>query len=115
MLRGAKKIGEILEIKDRLSTTRQEIQSLEEQRIAVKDQAMLSTIVARFEQKPKAGEDAAQPSDWSGETWANAVNGLKAAGRFIGQFLIFLFVYAPIWIPPVALFWWLGKKAKMGR
>lgn len=115
MLRGARRTGEILEIKDRLSQVRQEIQSMEEQRLALQDQASLSTIVARFEQKPKAGEQPDKPKDWSGDTWANAVNGLQAAGRFLGQLAIFVFVYAPLWLPPVALFWYLGRKARMGK
>lgn len=111
MLRGAKKIGEILEIKDRLSTVRQEIQSLEEQRIAVKDQSELSTVTVHFSEKPKV-ETAPVPEDWSGDAWVGAVNGLKSVGRFIGMLGIFFFVYVPIWAPPVALFWVLSKKAR---
>ena len=110
MLRGARRIGEILEIKDRLSTVRQEIQSLEEQRIALKDQAMLSTITARFEQKSKVGVPA-KPEDWAGETWASAVNGLSAVGRFFGQVVIFLFVLSPVWLPPALLVAALSKMA----
>lgn len=111
MLRGARRIGEIMEIKDRLSQVRQEIASLEGQRLALKDQSMLSTITARFEQKPKVGEPEKHES-WSEDTWATAVNGLASVGRFLGQLGIFLFVFAPIWIPPVALFWWLARKGR---
>ncbi|MBI5707869.1 MAG: DUF4349 domain-containing protein [Armatimonadetes bacterium] len=114
MLRGAKKIGEILEIKDRLSTVRQEIQSLEEQRIAVRDQSELSTVTVHFSEKPKI-EAAAVPEDWSGDAWVGAVNGLKSVGRFLGMIGIFFFVYIPIWAPPVALFWVLSKKGRQGH
>lgn len=112
MLRGARKIGEILEIKDRLSQVRQEIQSLEEQRIALKDQSMLSTITAQFEQKKAVGEPA-PPQDWAEETWAGAVNGMKSAGRFLGQVLIVLFVYAPLWLPATAVAYWLVRKSRV--
>lgn len=111
MLRGAKKLGEILEIKDRLSSVRQAIQSLEEQRIAVRDQSELSTVTVHFSEKPKI-EAAPVPEDWSGDAWVGAVNGLKSVGRFLGMVGIFFFVYIPIWAPPVALFWVLSKKGR---
>ncbi len=111
MLRGARRIGEIIEIKDRLSQVRQQLASYEQQRISMKDLSSLSTISVRFEQRVAIGKPE-ESKGWSEDAWATAVNGLAAVGRFLGQAVIFLFVFAPVWIPPVLLFWWLGKKAK---
>jgi hypothetical protein len=111
MLRGARRIGEIIEIKDRLSSVRQELASYEQQRIALKDLATLSRISVRFEQRvavdrPKPDENAFE------DAWANAVNGLKAAGTFLGKVAIFLFVYSPIWLPVALVIWWLARSKK---
>ncbi len=111
MLRGARRIGEIIEIKDRLSQVRQELASYEQQRISLKNLASLSTVNVRFEQRVAVGKPDA-PTNAFEDAWATAVNGLSAVGRFLGQAVIFTFVFAPIWLPPVLLFWWLGKRAR---
>lgn len=112
MLRGARRTGEILEIKDRLSQVRQEIESLDATKRALKNLSTLSTIRVSLEQKPKPGDKKKEES--SDDAWANAVNGLMSVLRFLGNAVIYIFVYSPIWLPPVVLFWWLGKKAKKG-
>jgi hypothetical protein len=111
MLRGARKIGEIIEIKDRLSQVRQELASYEQQRLSLKDLSSMSTISVRFEQRVAVGKPEHEGNAFQ-DSWATAVNGLKSVGTFLGQAIIFVFVFAPVWLPPVLLFWWLGKKAK---
>lgn len=110
MLRAARKVGELLEIKERLSSVRQEIESLDAQRKVLRDQAAYSTINATFTQKEQIG-DPAPPKDWTEDSWTSAINGLKAVGRFLGQSVIYLFVYAPIWAPIVLIGWWLSRRA----
>lgn len=112
MLRGAKKIGELMEIKDRLSQVRQEIASLKSQAKALQNESSLSTIRAEFQQKETIEKEEEKEKSGFDETWAKAVNGLSAVGSFLGNLAIYLFVFSPIWLPPVILFWWLGKKAK---
>ena len=109
MLRGARKIGELMEIKDRLSSIRQEIESLDSQKKALRDQASYSTINATFTQKTKIDEPA-PPKEWTEDTWANAVNGLKSVGRFLAQGAIFLFVYSPLWLPVLLFGWWMSRR-----
>jgi predicted nuclease with TOPRIM domain len=112
MLRAARRVGELMEIKDRLSSVRQQIASMESQRKALANESALSTIRATFEQKVRV-EDEEKPKDGGfDETWAKALNGLSAVGEFLGNAAIYLFVFAPIWLPPVLLFWWLGRKAR---
>jgi hypothetical protein len=112
MLRGARKIGEIMEIKDRLSQVRQQIASLESQRKALQGESALSTIRATFNQKESVEKKKDEDKSGFDETWAKAQNGLSAVGEFLGNLAIYLFVFSPVWLPPVVLFWWLTKKAK---
>jgi len=113
MLRAGKKVGEILEIKDRLSSVRQQIESLTAQQKALKDQSAYSTISCTFTERPKV--EAEKPSgNWTEDAWANAVNGLKGVGRFLGQAAIFLFVYSPIWLPLVLVGWFYSRRSRAG-
>lgn len=109
MLRAGRKVGEILEIKDRLSTVRQEIESLTAQQKALKNQSSYSTIACSFQEKPKV-EAERPPKEWSQDAWANAVNNLKDVGRFVGQALIFIFVFSPIWLPVLLVGLWISRK-----
>lgn len=111
MLRAARKVGELLEIKERLSSVRQEIESLDAQRKALRDQSSYSTINAVFTQKAKIGTPET-PKDWSEDTWSNAVNGLTSALRWLGQVVITVFVYSPLWLPVVLIGVWMSRKAK---
>lgn len=108
MLRAARRVGELLEIKERLSSVRQEIESLDSQRKALRNQASYSTINVTFTEKPRAGEP--KPADWSGDTWSAAVNGLMGVLRALGQALIYLFVYSPIWLPIVLIGWFVSRR-----
>lgn len=98
MLRAARRVNEMLEIKERITRVRSEIDSMAAQAKSLKDLSAMSTISVTFEQKPKIGQ-AEKPADPLGEAWVNAVNGLRSAGTFLGQVAINLFVYAPIWLP----------------
>lgn len=114
MLRGAKTTGQIMEIKDRLGQVRQEIASFESQRKAFASASALSTIRATFTQKADYVGKKKDGGDGSGfdETWARAQNGLSKVGEFLGNLAIYVFVFSPVWLPPVLLFWWLGRRAR---
>lgn len=111
MLRAAKKVGELLEIKERLSAVRQNIESIDAQRKNLSDLAALSTIQVTFMQRPGAQEEE-KPKPWAQDTWNNAVEGLAGALRFLGQVVITVFVYAPIWLPVLFIGWWAARKLK---
>lgn len=112
MLRAGRKIGEILEIKDRLSTVRQEIESLTAQLKTLKNQSSYSTIACSFSERPRVKVEE-PPKEWSDDTWANAVNGLKSVGRSLGQAAIFIFVFAPVWLPIAFLGWFLVRRSRV--
>jgi hypothetical protein len=109
MLRHARKLGEILEIKDRLSSVRQEIESLHAQTAALKNTSELSTINLVLEQNPKL--NSPEPvSSWSDDTWTSALNGLRGTSQFLATIGIFLLVFSPIWIPLGLVGIWLYRK-----
>ncbi len=112
MLRAARRVGEMLEIKERLSGVRQEIESLTAQVLSLKDLASLSTITATFEEKTKKREQVDEPKGGFEETWNSAINGLQSVLQFLGSAVIIIFVYSPIWLPVVGVIWWLNKKNK---
>lgn len=110
MLRAARRVGELLEIKERLSSVRQQIESLDAQRKSLRGLASYSTIHATFTERPKAGEPKVE--NWSGDAWTNAVNGLLGVLRNLGQAAIFAFVYAPIWLPIVFVGWLVARRMR---
>lgn len=98
ILSRASRIGDILQVKSRLGQVRLEIESLEGQRRYLRSAASMSTIAATFTQRVQVGKPEA-PKNWSEDTWAHAVNGLSAAGRWLGSAGIYVLVFAPIWLP----------------
>lgn len=109
LLKATRKIGEILSVKERLSQVRQEIESLDATRTALKDQAAESTIHLSLTEKPSP-ERPKQNENWLDNVWANAVGGLNSVGRGLGSAAVFLFVFSPIWLPVVLIGWWLSRK-----
>lgn len=115
LLRRARRTGEIMEIKDKLTEIRTEIESIVGQENTTKDMAAYSTINVTLTQKPLVGQigDKTGAQDaWLSDTWATAINGLSAAGRLIGQLLIFVLVWSPIWVPTALIGAWIYRKAR---
>lgn len=111
LLRATRKIGEILEVKERLSQVRQEIESLAAQSKALRRQASYSTIDLTLSEKP-ALDRPAPPENWSDDTWTSAKKMLAEIGRFLAQSGIYLLVLSPIWLPVAAWFWWHARKRR---
>jgi anti-sigma factor RsiW len=111
LLKATKKIGEVLSVKERLSQVRQEIESLDAQRKALRNQAAESTINVSLSERPKPDRPR-KDDNWSEDSWSRAVSGLNSVGRAIGTGVVFLFVFSPIWMPIVLVFWWLARRAQ---
>jgi anti-sigma factor RsiW len=111
LLRSARRIGEIMEIRDRLGEVRQEIESLKAQSKALKGLAAMSTVSATFVQKPSV-DDPVKPSDWSERAWAEAVAMLTVVGRALATGLIYVLVLVPVWLPILLVGWWLRRRPK---
>jgi len=114
LLGRARRTGEIMEIRDKLTEIRTEIESITSQRNVAKDMAAYSTINVTLEQRPLVGQvpKVEGQDTWLTDTWATAVNGLSAAGKIIAQLFIFVLVWAPIWIPTALIGAWIYRKVK---
>ena len=74
----------IIEIKDKLTEIREEIESIDRQRKSTKDLANYSTINVHLAakggepEKPKADKDKEKDKGWLDSTWSAAVGSLEA-------------------------------------
>lgn len=111
MLRAARKVGDLLEIKDRLSSVREEIESMEATRKALRSRATYSTISVQLSQKREASKPPVPPS-WFEDAWAGAMERGAGLGRWLTELGLNLLVFAPIWLPLVLLLWWAGNRRR---
>jgi len=109
LMKSARRIDEILDIKNRISQVRQEIESLSAQQKTLGNLAAMSQLQLTF----MGGEieTANAPDGWFEETQDSATSLLKSVGRLFAQGLTFLFILTPIWLPVGALIWWLRRRA----
>jgi len=112
ILKGTRKTGEVLEVRDRLFSVRQEIEQYTSERANLKKLATFSTITLNLTEAISENGDKKSDGKWSSETWATAMNGLRSVGQFMGQMLIFVFVYSPIWIPLAGIAFWINRRSK---
>ena len=114
LLRNAKKIGDILDIKDRISQVRQQIESYVARRRTMSRLAALSTITVRFSTEEKEEEEVAvveEPDEWFLDTKVASIGVLKGVGKFIAQVGTFLFILVPIWVPTLLIGLWFRGRA----
>jgi len=110
ILRQARRVGEVIEIRDRISEVQGEIDSYSGQLKVLKDTSRMSTIYVSLIGRPEAAEPT-EDKGWAGDSWNVALQNLANFGRAIGQFFIHILVYAPIWVPVAALGWLLWRRA----
>ena len=111
MLHRARNTDETLAIRDRLTNTREQIDSLHARAAALKNTSAMSTIQIDLRQRSKDAA-AARQDGWAGANWSIAVDGLYMAGRFLGTILIYLFVLSPIWVPLLTFGWFASRRAR---
>jgi hypothetical protein len=98
ILRQARRVGEVLEIQQHISSIRGEIESMDAQAKSLRRLAALSSLTLTLEQRP-SGPDAPQTSGWAEDAWANATKALMGAVRSLSTAVIWVFVYSPVWLP----------------
>jgi len=108
ILRGARRIGEIIDVQQRISAIRGEIESMQAQRDSMAKLAAMSTITLTLSQRPPADEAT---GGWAQDTWADATRALSGAFRSLSMLAIWVMVYAPIWIPLAILSAWGWRRA----
>jgi len=106
ILRTARKVGEIIDVQERLSRIRGEIESMQAQRDSMAKLAAMSTITLTLSQRPPPEE--AVSGGWVEDTWSSATYALGGALKSLSVMGIWILVYAPLWVPLsiVALWGW---------
>jgi hypothetical protein len=108
ILRTTRRTSEVLEVRDRLSRVRMEIESMDSQRAALSGLAAMSTISISLQEKEQI--DSAAPGDAVNGAWTAALNALNAAFQGLVVVLIWLLVFAPIWLPLALIGWRLSRR-----
>lgn len=112
ILRQARKLGEIIELRDRIAQIQAEVDSITQQRNVLKTQAALSTINLTLNEKLKAETSSGAQKGWLEDTWANAIQNLGSFGRVVGGIAVHILVYSPIWLPIVIVVWLIARRSK---
>jgi hypothetical protein len=110
VLKQARRISDILEVKNYINDIRQEIEAAEAQAKALKSMAKLSTIRLMVTQREVV--TSAPRRDWLSNTWIQAMNRLGFVFRAVVNVLVNVLVLSPVWIPIAAFIWWWTKKRK---
>jgi anti-sigma factor RsiW len=109
MLRQARRLGDVMTIREKLTQVRSEIESLKAQSATLSNLAALSTVGVQLVQAEVAGEPA-YPKDWFEATLASAVNALAAVGRVVVQGLLYALILSPVWLPAALVVRWILRR-----
>jgi anti-sigma factor RsiW len=107
----ANKIGEILQVKERLGQVREQIESLDAQQRTYRSMAKMSTIDLTLQEKPKTVAAPVVPkASWSQQAWHDATSGIVELWHSFATFGIYLLVFSPVWLPLGLAGWLLYKR-----
>jgi hypothetical protein len=101
LLRTARSTNDLLQVRDRLSQVRQEIESMASQRAALANMASLSTIQVTLVEKEQINQD--EPNGAAEGAWTAALNSLKSLWEALLVFGIWVAVFSPVWLPIAAV------------
>lgn len=108
VMRQATKIQDILAVRDRLASVRQEIESLDATLKNISRQAAYSTITVHFVPSPLVA--ATTDEHWAKRALVSSTDSLAAFARAIGVAGIRFLVYTPVWLPLVLLGMWVWRR-----
>lgn len=112
ILRNTRRIGDVLEVRDRLSQVQSDIDSMESQLATLKDQSALSTITVSLQQRPD-GMLEGEKGNWVEDSFGSAITAVKAIGRWFGTLAIYAAVSAPLWLPVIGIVVYLRRRGKV--
>jgi hypothetical protein len=99
ILGGARKIPDVLDVQERLTGVRTEIEQIVAQRRDLGDHAARSRVVVNLTQAVTPLSAAPAPADWASQTWGDATGSLRAFGRSLASFGMWLAAFVPVWLP----------------
>lgn len=109
----AKRVSEVMSVKERLGEVRQEVESMEAQSKALRGQAAMATVNVELSQEPIAKAIQNAQNDWLDKTLITATSSLRLTGQKLVEAGIYLLVFAPLWIPLVLLAKWLALRQRL--
>lgn len=112
VLKSARRIDDILQVKQYISDIREEIEATEAQLKSLKDLASLSTITLSLEQRETI--KSPPPRDWLSNSWIQAINRFSGIGQYLIGAAINVLVLAPFWLPFAIGIWWWNRKRNRG-
>lgn len=111
VLKSARRISDILEVKQYISDIREEIEATEAQLKSLKNLASLSTISLNLEQREAIKPPP--PRDWLSNAWIKAVNRFSGIGQYLVGAAINILVLSPFWLPfAIGIWWWNRKRSR---
>lgn len=111
ILGAARKISDVLEVQERLTGVRTEIEQIVAQRRTLGDQAARSKIVVSLTQSSRPQSPAPEP-DWLAQTWGDATGALRATGRALASLALWLVAMLPIWLPLALIAAWGYRRTR---
>jgi hypothetical protein len=117
LMKSAKGMTEIIQVREKLNSIRSEIEALETREKTLKRLAQMSSIHLTLlkpqkDEEPPAVAKVEPPkaNAWIDKTWDESFSGLASVGKYFGSLGIRLLVYAPIWLPFAAIIWWALRR-----
>ncbi|MCH8979306.1 MAG: DUF4349 domain-containing protein [Armatimonadetes bacterium] len=109
MLRGARNTPDIIDLQNRLTEVRTEIERMEAQRKSLSQLASLSTIRVHLTQNATMPVVAQDPN-WFGQTLASTATTFVGGMRSIVGAFLWIVGLAPFWALPALLGFWAWKR-----
>jgi len=106
ILRGQRELSSVIELQDKLTAVRGEIESMAAQRKALAGLASLSTVTVKLEQNAVA-HSVPQDPNWLAQIWGESTTSLMGAVRVLASLLVWIVVFSPLWVP----FVWIVRRA----
>lgn len=98
ILAGARRVSDVLEIQEKLTGVRTQIEQIVAQRRDLGDQAARSKIVVSLNQTLAPTAPPPDP-DWMAQTWGDATGTLRGIGRWLASTALWLVALLPVWLP----------------
>ena len=114
ILAAARRVSDVLEIQERLTGVRTEIERIVAARRNLGDRAARSKIVVNLTRSVRPTDAAADP-DWPAQTWGAATGTLRATGRALASLALWLVAMLPVWLPLALIAAWFVRRKKAKR
>lgn len=111
LLGSARKLDEMIMLRDRITQLRSEIEILNAQRTNLSQRVAYSTLNLTLVQAAPLEMKASDPG-WFNIAVSSAIQGAGEIYRGLAVLLINLFVFSPLWLPAGTLALWLSRRQR---